>query len=300
MYQSAVEIEDVPEYVGKTDDIVGIDEFILHYALWSNSYSTQLHAAGIRFDPEVKTLVVPYGLNYHIQVFNPVAGFWQAVTYIGLLALYEEKFASGQVTEISGDIGAERISVFGISITDADIARAFGVNPSIKNIKRIIEDIKKLSMMSAFYSVKSDEEHEGCITGTRWTKKGDIRTSRTLRFVHDYIRRETKGKGANALVLDRKMVEACHDRNFVVNHKKLIALRSKLKSTVSIHEIVLGLYLFLLGNKAVKKEDGRFHIITDIDKFFQITAPKKPADCTGRFEDRPHEPDERGSDCRAA
>ena len=280
-YHPVVEYN-VPENVGKTSDIVGIDEFILHYALWTNAYSTELHACGIRYDPEVKTLKIPYGPNYNIQIFNPVAGFWQAVTYIGLLALFEEKFAEGKVEEVTGTIGRERVSYFGISVTDADIARAFGFHSTAtNNTKKIIDDINMLSRMSAFYCVKCLPEDVGTsMEGKRYTKIGNLVSNRNLRFVHDYIRREKNGRGHNTLILDKDMVEACHDKNFVVNHRRLFELRSKLKSKTQVHQLILGLYLYLLGNKPVENSASRFHLASDLDKYFQIVAPKKPLNCT--------------------
>ena len=104
-----------PGYVGQSPDKVGIDHFMLHFGLWSNHYSKRLQQAGIRYNPESKTLKMTCDANSHLQIYNPVANFWDAITYVGLLSMYENKFASGDVKELIGTVGSEELNLFGVS-----------------------------------------------------------------------------------------------------------------------------------------------------------------------------------------
>ncbi len=271
-----------PDYVGQSVDKVGIDHFMLHFGLWSNHYSKRLQQAGIRYNPESKTLKMTCDANSHLQIYNPVANFWDAITYVGLLSMYENKFVTGDVKELIGTVGSEEINLFCVSADSSDICNALGYKHKGESFNEITESINNLSLMTALYRVKGDANLKGTeLEGCHITKKGKGRIieNRTIRFVYKYVRKEIKhGSGENVLLLDGDFIRHCHIGKYTIRYKKLFELRGKLNKKKLKNEAVLGLYLYLLGNVATNKEKGRYYPIHWIQEYFQIVTPKLISD----------------------
>jgi hypothetical protein len=266
-----------PEDIGKTDGLVGIDFFILHRALWSNYYSKQLQRAGIRYNVDAQSLIIPYDQNQHIQIFNPVATFFDAVSFIGLVVMSENMFTSGKIEEL---VNNEDINIFSTKVYDEDINKSQGYSSNCsENTKKSIEAINRLCRIEVYFRVKPDDKLKGTeFEGFRLSEStGKIIEPRNIRFIHRYNRRKNRHntREENTLLFDGDFIKHCHIANYVIEYKKLFELRSCLKSTKKEHELVLGLYLYLLGNKVVDKEKGRFFPISYWEKYFQISRPKK-------------------------
>jgi len=276
----------VPEYVGRTPEICGIDYFILHYACWTNRYSKRLRKAGIFEESEEielpdqdiadnnAPLTIPYGANYHIQIFNPSASFSDAVDFISCVAYSEEKFRAGEVIEnpINFKGSEEIVSFMGLATSDTALVKACGYKTDNEQvIDKMVKAINRISKMSIQYRVKPDPKfnNDKDLVGCRQTKKGKILESRTIRFINTYVRSKIGGKGnKNLLVLDSDFIKRCHSINHIVQYKKLHKLRN--------NETALGIYLYWLGNQPEEGECSRFFPIQWFEKYFQIILPKKP------------------------
>jgi len=267
----------LPENIGKSSDKVGVDHIILHYALWNNHYSNRLQQAGIRYNADSKTLTVPYSDNLHIQVINPCADFYDAITCIGLLAWSENLFVAGKIKEFINVVGNEEMSVFGFATTDEDVCQGLGYQTNNAKVAgKLVESINRCSMITGLYRVKADPKFNGGeLQGCRQSQSGNILKNRTIRLIHKYSRNISRnGKGENTLFLDGEFVKSCHEVNYTIKYKKLFELRSKLRKNKLENEAVIGLYLWLLGNMPEKIGAGRYHLIHDIQRYFQIVAPK--------------------------